>query len=674
MKNKKTLSKVIIASIMSAGLSGVAHSAHFAYPENIASYQTGDTVTNNGKTYECIGGAWCTQSHNEPGVAGLEHWWQSAWQETDTPSPDPEPTPDPDPTPDPQPDPTPTPEQCIGDIPNNPQAYKGSDSGYWSGYSKGDFVLHEDQIWQVASNTWWTNDVPGTSSAWQICDGHIVADLKVTISGDTHGIADDHQIALMIDDKLHMIPLSGTTIGLSKGEHSFTVNDIIDFEDGHIYVAQLSTPSVDAKDKEHYTLDISFDVQEIPYSTFNIDVNFNGAAPAAYPKASIVGTNGNQYQSDAQYLQAGNNAFKVPSIGSYQIKAAGFTISGLKYSATPVTIIDGAIQGDAKLEYQAKADEPLMVGYLTPWNTQVKISDAVERGYNTIVLAFAVVNGANPVTMTDPWNIYADWQNEGAWQDNMQKDIEQAKQSGKLKHVILSVGGEHNTFKPNGTDPKLVAQNIVEYAKSIGADGIDFDLENLGGIDEKKMEADIYATIQAIKQIDPDFVITAAPQFNLINNGEVHLVNTGTQRIYEKSVAAGMFDYIFIQEYNTGHYCIDQFGVGSICNGASETNINQMHPQFVVNSFVRLKQIIPQSTKIVPGQPSDKTAAGLATVYNGFYEKRAYSELCKAYQTPSVFNDPQFGGAMSWSINQDAANGYKFVNAIFADNCDSVQN
>ncbi|WP_440615441.1 glycosyl hydrolase family 18 protein [Cysteiniphilum sp. 6C5] len=672
MKNKKILSNIVIASLMSAGLGGIAHSAHYTYPENIANYQTGDTVTNNGKTYECIGGSWCTQSHNEPGVAGFEHWWQAAWQETGTPSPDPTPDPEPTPDPDPQPEPTPTPEQCIGDIPTNPQAYKGADSGYWGGYSKGDFVLHDDKIWQVA-DTWWTNDIPGTSSAWQVCEGHIVADLNVTISGDTHGIADDHQIALMIGDKLHMIPLSGATIGLSQGEHSFTVDDVIDFEDGHIYVAQLSTTTIDAKEKGTYKLNIQFDMQEIPYSTLTIDVDFNGSAPSAYPKASIIGTNGNQYQSDAQYLKLSNNTFKVPSIGSYQIKADSFTRDSYKYSAMPISIVDGVIQGDGKLQYQAKADEPLMVGYLTNWNKQIKISEAVDRGYNTIVLAFAVVDGTD-VDMHSPWNIYADWQNGGNWQENMKKDIDQAKQTGNLKHVILSVGGEHNTFKPNGADPALVAQNIVQYAKSLGADGIDFDLENLGGIDEKKMEVDIYATIEAIKQIDPDFVITAAPQFNLIDNGEVHLVNTGTQRIYEKSVSAGLFDYIFIQEYNTGHYCIDQFGIGSICNGASETNINQMHPQFVVNSYVRLKQIIPESTKIVPGQPSDKTAAGLATVYNGIYKDRAYSELCKAYQTPSVFNDPQFGGAMSWSINQDAANGYKFVNAIFADNCDGVQN
>ena len=93
-----------------------------------------------------------------------------------------------------------------------------------------------------------------------------------------------------------------------------------------------------------------------------------------------------------------------------------------------------------------------------------------------------------------------------------------------------------------------MAQNIVKYAKSIGANGIDFDLENLGAIDVKEMENDIYQTIKAILAIDPDFVTAAAPQFNLINNGEVHLVNTAKQRAYEKAITAGLFDYLFVQE------------------------------------------------------------------------------------------------------------------------------
>ncbi|WP_299693998.1 immunoglobulin-like domain-containing protein [uncultured Vibrio sp.] len=53
------------------------------YPEWIegGNYQLGDVVIGaDGKLYECTGnGQWCGQSHNKPGVSGLEHWWESTW-------------------------------------------------------------------------------------------------------------------------------------------------------------------------------------------------------------------------------------------------------------------------------------------------------------------------------------------------------------------------------------------------------------------------------------------------------------------------------------------------------------------------------------------------------------------------------------------------------------------
>ena len=127
------------------------------------------------------------------------------------------------------------------------------------------------------------------------------------------------------------------------------------------------------------------------------------------------------------------------------------------------------------------------------------------------------------------------------------------------------------------------------------------------------------------------------------------------------------------KKYNTGHYCIDSNGYGFECKGASETNINQLYPKFIVNSFVRLKQIVPKETLTVPGQPSDVTAAGLNTVYHGVYKDQVYTELCKAYKTPAVINDPQFGGIMTWSINQDADNDFKFIDGVLAENCETVK-
>lgn len=50
-----------------------------------------------------------------------------------------------------------------------------------------------------------------------------------------------------------------------------------------------------------------------------------------------------------------------------------------------------------------------------------------------------------------------------------------------VKNVLISVGGYYNTFKIDKTKTMIqVAQNIYQTAISLGANGIDFDLEHVG--------------------------------------------------------------------------------------------------------------------------------------------------------------------------------------------------
>ncbi|WP_440992759.1 glycosyl hydrolase family 18 protein [Cysteiniphilum litorale] len=358
---------------------------------------------------------------------------------------------------------------------------------------------------------------------------------------------------------------------------------------------------------------------------------------------------------------------------TWQVQAS--SIDNYMAKVTPASFVSDGEKKSINLSFKEQVNTLLTVGYLTSWNTRVTVSEAAEHGYNTVVLAFAKVN-KDKVGMADPWYVYAkDWSKpEGNWSFYMKEDIEKAKASGKLKYVLLSVGGENNTFAPGDTDPNIVAKNIVDYAKSLDADGIDFDIENYGtgfggNVTPEQAEEHLYQMIKAIKTLDPEFIVTAAPQLNLVDATHVNMVNSGVQQIYNKAVKAGLFNYLFIQEYNTGHYCINDQGEGFMCSGFTKENINQANPKFINNSFVRLKQIVPENTLIIPGQPSDKTAAGTASVYNGAYQANPYPEICQAYHTLANSHDSQYGGAMVWSINQDAANGYKFANSVFADRC-----
>lgn len=75
-----------------------------------------------------------------------------------------------------------------------------------------------------------------------------------------------------------------------------------------------------------------------------------------------------------------------------------------------------------------------------------------------------------------------------------------------------------------------------------------------------------------------------------------------------------------------------------------------------------MEKITPSNTKIVAGQPVNAGAAGAASVYHGSDSADPYGAMAKAYKELS--NEKQFGGAMTWEINLDNSQGYKFANSI----------
>lgn len=561
-------------------------------------------------------------------------------------------------------------ESCEGDLTT---ALPWEPPGAWPNdhYNGGDLVTHNGYIWQAK---WWTNTEPGTDDTWRSCSVHHVGQLQVSFSGDVDALSDDQTLTITLGNNHYSTRIQGDTLGLAPGSYAISVDRLLDFDTMQAY---LPTPSINfievAEEGGDYQLDIALQAQTIPMHAIEIYVDFAGQDPEQLPSLQVNGVEEAQaYSEQTDALYEGQNFIDVPGYGEYTLKPRHFSVDNTTYIGNSLIVIDGALQNTSIILYQEQAYQPLMVGYLTSWNKQLLISEAAEQGYDTVVLAFATVEGET-VGMFETWNIYVDWNNPDQWETAMRQDIESAKNAGLLKHVILSVGGQNNTFKPRGANVNMLANNILSYASKVGANGIDFDLEHVGdafGTDDP--ETYLAEIIRELKKQDPDFLITSAPQFNHIQAHEVNLVNTGTEQIYNQAVAEGGFDYIFVQLYNTGHYYMDSTGKGYLDYNKPADAVNQTDPQFVVNSYARLKQIIPASTKIVPGQPSDILAGGAATVYYGIYAStdEVYKKLCEAYQDTRVYNDPQFGGAMTWSINQDAANDFRFLNSVFADNCD----
>ena len=71
---------------------------------------------------------------------------------------------------------------------------------------------------------------------------------------------------------------------------------------------------------------------------------------------------------------------------------------------------------------------------------------------------------------------------------------------------------------------------------------------------------------------------------------------------------------------------------------------------------------MPTSTKIVPGEPATANANAGADVYKGPEASHVYQDMRKDYAIIST--DPQFGGAMTWDVNNDSLEGYPFAKAM----------
>ncbi|MGR5149801.1 glycosyl hydrolase family 18 protein [Photobacterium alginatilyticum] len=277
----------------------------------------------------------------------------------------------------------------------------------------------------------------------------------------------------------------------------------------------------------------------------------------------------------------------------------------------------------------------LMVGYLQSWSSNVTFTQAAECGYNAIVLAFGEIDGSTV-------NIYDGFFAAAHTPELLKQDISNAKEKG-AKQILLSVGGANNTYNPGGVPVNELAGNIVSFLNEYGFTGIDFDLEIEGD------GAYLDELCQSLKSIEPALIITAAPQLNQgAHETDLILVSSGNCRMYDQAVNNHRFDYLFIQAYNNPW---------PVINNTQETDV-----EFISNSFINLTTTIPNSTKIVIGEPADRQAAGTSIFTVAEVPDNIYQLIHDQYET--IYSNPQFGGAMVWSINLDAQNGYQFVNAL----------
>jgi chitinase len=276
--------------------------------------------------------------------------------------------------------------------------------------------------------------------------------------------------------------------------------------------------------------------------------------------------------------------------------------------------------------------------------TPLRLS-AVPTTYDIVAIAFADANPSLPGAVT--FNVDAGLSSALGGYTNAQLRADVATLHARNQKVILSVGGEKGTVAVGSSAAAVnFANSVGDIITGYGFDGVDIDLEN--GLNPTYM-AQALRALRA--RIGANLIITMAPQ-------TIDMQSTGAGYF---SLALNIRDILTIvhtQFYNSG----------------SMLGCDQMfaYSQGTVNFMTALACIQLQSAlrpdQIALGLPATTQAAGGGyvnpTVVNNALSCLAAGTGCGSFVPPARW--PAIRGAMTWSINWDASNGYNFANTVHA--------
>jgi chitinase len=212
------------------------------------------------------------------------------------------------------------------------------------------------------------------------------------------------------------------------------------------------------------------------------------------------------------------------------------------------------------------------------------------------------------------------------------------------KKVIISVGGADGTISvANATSATNFANSVYSLMQTYGFDGVDIDLEN--GINVTYMTS---ALQQLSAKAGSNLIITLAPQTTDVQStsGDYFQLALNIKSI---------LTLINTQYYNSGTM--------NGCDG-------NVYAEATENFLTALPCIQLQGglnpAQIGLGLPASTSAAGSGYTAPGTVDNAisclANGSNCGSFKPSSTW--PTIRGAMTWSINWDASNGYAFANTV----------
>ncbi|HWZ95083.1 MAG TPA: glycosyl hydrolase family 18 protein, partial [Opitutaceae bacterium] len=277
-----------------------------------------------------------------------------------------------------------------------------------------------------------------------------------------------------------------------------------------------------------------------------------------------------------------------------------------------------------------------LTGYWQNFNNGaavLRISD-VPTTYSLIAVAFAnAASTPGAVTFSlDP--------SLGFSQAQFIADIATAKARGQ--HVIISVGGQNGAITVNSTSSATAfANSINALIAQYGFEGVDIDLEN--GVNATYMA-------QALRAVKSGSIITMAPQ-------TLDMQNTSTEYFKLALAIKDILTICNMQYYNSGSM------LGYDGKVYSEGSVDFL----TALATIQLENGL-RPDQVGLGLPASTSGAGSGyvspTVINQALNILANGASGGTFRPPHTY--PTIRGAMTWSINWDASNGYNFANSVKA--------
>ena len=267
---------------------------------------------------------------------------------------------------------------------------------------------------------------------------------------------------------------------------------------------------------------------------------------------------------------------------------------------------------------------------------------AVPSGYNLVAVAFANADASNPGGVTFSVDSGLSSALGGYTDAQFKADIATLHSRGQK--VIVSVGGQNGAISVGDTtSANNFANSVYGIMQSYGFDGVDIDLEN--GVNATYM-AQALNSLSA--KAGSGLIITMAPQ-------TIDMQSTGMAYFQLALNIKNILTISNTQYYNSGSM-----------NGCDQGVYAEGSENFMTALACIQLQGGLRPDQVGLGLPASGSAAGggyvSPSLVNNALDCLAAKTSCGSFVPPSTW--PTIRGAMTWSINWDASNGWSFVNTV----------